>query len=185
MQVRIKLRLNMNYIGKKESVFDIFGGPKFPTHPRLSMDVYPALYIFCLIYYEKMRSASQSSHENHSFTQNIYLWGYNVRLTESHQIFDTNRCVSIHSASMPWIMKHRLDKKKENYPIFLPYQFHWRAHSVGGDSKRPNKKMKTMFLSNMSKSRRLTSTFFSIRGFVCPFPPFWGSNPSLDYQILP
>ena len=49
---------------------------------------------------------------------------------------------------------------KENYQIYLPYQFHWRPQSVGGDSQLPNKKMKTMFLWNMSKSRRLTSTFF-------------------------
>ena len=25
---------------------------------------------------------------------------------------------------------------KENYWIFLPYQFHWRAHSVGGDASQ-------------------------------------------------
>ena len=41
---------------------------------------------------------------------------------------------------------------KENYQIYLPYQFHWRPHSVGGDSQLPNKKMKTLFLSNMSKT---------------------------------
>ena len=52
---------------------------------------------------------------------------------------------------------------KENYQIYLPYQFHWRLHSVGGDSQLPHKKMKTLFLSNMSKSRRLTSTFFPTR----------------------
>ena len=51
---------------------------------------------------------------------------------------------------------------KENYPIYLPYQFHWRAHSVGGVAQFLHKKMKTMFLSNMSKSRRLTLTFFLI-----------------------
>ena len=51
---------------------------------------------------------------------------------------------------------------KENYPIYLPYQFHWRPHSVGGDSQLSHKKMKTLFLSNMSKSRRLTWTFFPI-----------------------
>ena len=49
---------------------------------------------------------------------------------------------------------------KENYQIYLPYQFHWRPQSVGGDPQLPHKKMKTLFLSNMSKSRRLTSTFF-------------------------
>ena len=37
---------------------------------------------------------------------------------------------------------------------------------VDREPQLPNKKMKTMFLSNMSKSRRLTSTFFPIRGFV-------------------
>ena len=51
---------------------------------------------------------------------------------------------------------------KENYQIYLPYQFHWRAHSVGGYPQLPRKKMKTLFLSNMSKNRRLTSTFFPI-----------------------
>ena len=51
---------------------------------------------------------------------------------------------------------------KENYQIYLPYQFHWRPHAVGGDPQLPHKKMKTLFLSNMSKSRRLTSTFFPI-----------------------
>ena len=51
---------------------------------------------------------------------------------------------------------------KENYQIYLPYQFHWRAHSVGGDAQLPHKQMKTLFLSNMSISRRLTSTFFPI-----------------------
>ena len=51
---------------------------------------------------------------------------------------------------------------KENYQIYLPYQFHWRPQSALGDSQLPNKKMKTLFLSNMSKSRRLTSTFFPI-----------------------
>ena len=49
---------------------------------------------------------------------------------------------------------------KENYQIYLPYQFRLRDQSVGGDSQLSNKKMKTMFLSNMSKSRGLTSTFF-------------------------
>ena len=51
---------------------------------------------------------------------------------------------------------------KKNYQIYSPYQFHWRPQSVGGDSQFPPKKMKTLFLSNMSKSRRLTSTFFPI-----------------------
>ena len=52
---------------------------------------------------------------------------------------------------------------KENYQIYLSYQFHWRPHVVGGDPQLPNEKMKTLFLSNMSKSRRLTSTFFPIK----------------------
>ena len=51
---------------------------------------------------------------------------------------------------------------KENYQIYLPYQFHWRAQSVDWDAQLSHKKMKTMFLTNMSKSRRLTSTFFPI-----------------------
>ena len=49
---------------------------------------------------------------------------------------------------------------KENYQIYLPYQFHWRPHSLDRVLKILNEKIKTMFLSNMSKSRRLTSTFF-------------------------
>ena len=60
---------------------------------------------------------------------------------------------------------------KENYPNYLPYQFHWRPQSVDWDSQLSHKKMKTMFLWNMSKSRRLTSTFFPdyyfIRRHVC------------------
>ena len=51
---------------------------------------------------------------------------------------------------------------KENYQIYLPYQFHLRAQSAGGDAQLSRKKMKTLFLSNMSKSRRRTSTFFPI-----------------------
>jgi len=51
---------------------------------------------------------------------------------------------------------------KENYQIYLPYQFRPRVQSVSGDPQLPHKKMKTLFLSNMSKSRRLTSTFFPI-----------------------
>ena len=35
--------------------------------------------------------------------------------------------------------------------------------SAGWDAKLPHKKMKTLFLSNMSKSRRRTSTFFPTR----------------------
>ena len=49
---------------------------------------------------------------------------------------------------------------KENYQIYLPYQFRFRPQSVDRDTQLPHKKMKTMFLWNMSKSRRLTSTFF-------------------------
>ena len=51
---------------------------------------------------------------------------------------------------------------KENYQIYLPYQFHWRPQLVDQDAQLPNKKMKTMYLWNMSKSRGLTSTFFPI-----------------------
>ena len=42
----------------------------------------------------------------------------------------------------------------------LPYQFHWRPHSVDWEPQLSNKKMKKTFLWNMSKSQRLTSTFF-------------------------
>ena len=52
---------------------------------------------------------------------------------------------------------------KENYPIYLPYQFRLRPQSLGRDPQLPHKKMKTPFLLNMSKSRRLTSTFFPIK----------------------
>ena len=48
---------------------------------------------------------------------------------------------------------------KENYQIYLPYQFHLTAHSLDREPKLSHKKMKTPFLSNMSKSRRLSSTF--------------------------
>ena len=49
---------------------------------------------------------------------------------------------------------------KENYPNYLPYQFHWTPQSVDWEPQLPNKKMKTLFLWNMSKSRRLTLIFF-------------------------
>ena len=48
---------------------------------------------------------------------------------------------------------------KENYQIHIPYQFHWKPHTLDWDPQLPHKKMKTLFLWNMSKSRRLTSTF--------------------------
>ena len=51
---------------------------------------------------------------------------------------------------------------KKNYQIYLPYQFHRGPQSVDREPQFPNKKMKTIFLWNMSKSRRLTSTFFPI-----------------------
>ena len=49
---------------------------------------------------------------------------------------------------------------KKNYQIYLPFQFHLRAQSAGRGAQLSRKKIKTLFLSNMSKSRRLTSTFF-------------------------
>ena len=49
---------------------------------------------------------------------------------------------------------------KENYQIYLPYQFHRRPQSLDRDPQLPHKKMKTLYLWNMSKSRRLTSTDF-------------------------
>ena len=73
---------------------------------------------------------------------------------------------------------------KENYQIYLPYQFHWRPHSVDWDAQLSHKKMKTTFLSNMSKSRRLTSTFFEFSpirsnvSLIAYFPVyhrFWSS----------
>ena len=53
---------------------------------------------------------------------------------------------------------------KENNQIYLSYKFHWRPQSALGDSQFFNKKMKTLFLLNMSKSGRLTSTFFRLKG---------------------
>ena len=49
---------------------------------------------------------------------------------------------------------------KENYQIYIPYQFHLSNHLFNRVSKLLYKKIKTMFLWNMSKSRRLTLTFF-------------------------
>jgi len=49
---------------------------------------------------------------------------------------------------------------KENNQIYLPYQFHWRPQSAGRDPQLSHKKMKTMFLSNMSDWLRL---FFPTR----------------------
>ena len=51
---------------------------------------------------------------------------------------------------------------KENCHIYLPCLIRPRVQSAERDSQLPNKKMKTIFLSNMSESRRLTSTFFPI-----------------------
>ena len=59
-----------------------------------------------------------------------------------------------------------LRKMKENYQIYLPYQFHLRPRSAGWDAQLSHKKMKTMILSNMTKSLRLTSTFFPIMQFL-------------------
>ena len=49
---------------------------------------------------------------------------------------------------------------KENYPIYVSCKFYWTLQSAGWDFKLSHKKIKTLFLSNMSKSRRLTQTFF-------------------------
>ena len=80
---------------------------------------------------------------------------------------------------------------KENYQIYLPNQFHWRLQSLDEDSQLSHKKMKTMFLSNMSESRRLTSSFFPIKiGTISLTIPQLKSSPSFiigdlgsdDYQ---
>ena len=47
--------------------------------------------------------------------------------------------------------------------LFTLYYLHWRPQSARWDSQLTNEKMKTMFLSNTSKSRRPTSTFFPIK----------------------
>ena len=52
---------------------------------------------------------------------------------------------------------------KENYQIILPCRFHPKEQSVNWVSKLCHKKIKTMFLWNASKSRRLTSSFFPIK----------------------
>ena len=70
---------------------------------------------------------------------------------------------------------------KENYQIYLPYQFYPRVQSVGGDAQLAHKKMKTLFLSNMSKSRRLTSTFFPITAI--PILESCHSSPSQSFLI--
>ena len=49
---------------------------------------------------------------------------------------------------------------KENYQIYLSYQFHWRPQSAGRDPQLSHKKMKTMFLSNMSTSQKTDFDFF-------------------------
>ena len=41
---------------------------------------------------------------------------------------------------------------KENFEIYLSHQFCWRDDLVDQDSQLSHKKMKTMFLGNMSKS---------------------------------
>ena len=51
---------------------------------------------------------------------------------------------------------------KENYQIYLRYQFRLRVHLVDQVPKLSHNKMKAMFLSNMSESRRLTSNFFRL-----------------------
>ena len=48
-----------------------------------------------------------------------------------------------------------------------------RDQSARWDSQLSHKKMKTMFLSNMSKSRRLTSTFFPIIWKCLHLRPIW------------
>ena len=55
---------------------------------------------------------------------------------------------------------------KEKYQIYSPNQFCLSVHSLDRVPKLSHKKMKTMFLSNMLKSRRLTSTFFPIIGGI-------------------
>ena len=46
---------------------------------------------------------------------------------------------------------------KENYQIFLPYQFRLSAHLLDQEPEFSHKKTKTMFLWNLSKRRRLTN----------------------------
>ena len=52
------------------------------------------------------------------------------------------------------------NEMKENHQIYLLYQFCLKDQLVDGDAQISYKKMKTLFLSIMSKSRRLISTFF-------------------------
>ena len=55
---------------------------------------------------------------------------------------------------------------KENYQIYIPYQFCPRVQSAGRDPQLPNKKMKTLFLSNTVEPRNNgfqgTSSFFPV-----------------------
>ena len=52
-------------------------------------------------------------------------------------------------SELPYIHDPAWRQMKENHQIYLPYKLHWRSQSVGGDPQLPNKKMKTLFLSNM------------------------------------
>ena len=62
---------------------------------------------------------------------------------------------------------------KEKYQIYLPHQFRPRVQSAGWVPQLSNKKMKTLFLSNMSKSWRLTSTFFPITRIMKKYLNFY------------
>ena len=71
---------------------------------------------------------------------------------------------------------------KENYQINLPYQIGRRDLSAGLDAQLSHKKMKTMFLSSMSKSQRLTSTFFLISRVLLDSTP-WSVGPSVRLSV--
>ena len=51
---------------------------------------------------------------------------------------------------------------KENYQIYLAYQFYWRPHWVDQEPQFLHKKMKAMFLKYVKKSKTDLNFFFPI-----------------------
>ena len=77
---------------------------------------------------------------------------------------------------------------KENYLICFPYQFHGRADTARWDAKLPNKKMKTMILSNRCgdtqniwDSYRYTVYIYTAH-FLGPMIRIW--NPKKQNEIF-
>ena len=66
--------------------------------------------------------------------------------------FFVNKSSKIHNAKIFAVEHSAWRHMKENYQIYLPYQFCPRMQSVDGDAQLPDKKMKILFFWNMSKS---------------------------------